>query len=81
MKKKEEKARTETAKAIGIVYPTYFVIKRHEKKIDTEIEKLGKMKTSEPVSQMWLLLRGLKEFIELYEQLESSNQTKILEKM
>ena len=81
MKKKEEKANTESAKAIGIAYPTYFLLKRHEKKLDTEIEKLGKMKTSEPVSQMWLYLRGLKEFIELYEQLESSNQKRVLEKM
>ncbi|HOI64715.1 MAG TPA: hypothetical protein PKX57_10850 [Mesotoga sp.] len=81
MKKKEEKAITERAKAVAIVYPTYFVLKRHEKKLDEVIAKLGKLKTSEPVSKMWLYLQELKEFIELYEQLESANQTKILEKM
>jgi hypothetical protein len=64
---------TERAKAIAIAYPTYSVLKKHEKKLTENIDRLGKMKASENVEQLYLHLSRMRDFLKLYEEMEESN--------
>jgi hypothetical protein len=61
------------AKAVAIAYPTYSILKRHEKKLKENIERLGKMKASEPIDQLYLHLSRMRDFLKLYEEMEENN--------
>ncbi|HOI64645.1 MAG TPA: hypothetical protein PKX57_10490 [Mesotoga sp.] len=69
---------TERAKALSIAFPTYSILLRHKKRLESELGKLGKMRSSEPVSQIWTHLNEMKEFLELYEKLDELNKATIL---
>lgn len=65
---------------LAVAFPTYSLLKRHEKKLETILERLGKMRSSEPVTQVWKFLNAITEFIELYENLERENNAAVLER-
>jgi hypothetical protein len=71
--RKINKTEAERAKAIAIAYPTYSVLKRHEKKLAENIDRLGKMKASENVERLCLHLSRMRDFLKLYEEMEENN--------
>ncbi len=72
---------SDTEKAIGLAYPTYSILKRHEKKLEDSIERISKMRVSGPVSELYCHLKFIRDFLKVYESLEEESQEKILQKM
>ncbi|MFA5445819.1 MAG: hypothetical protein WC262_12685 [Bacteroidales bacterium] len=72
---------SDTEKAIGLAYPTYSILKRHEKKLEDSIGRISKMRVSGPVSELYCHLKFIRDFLKVYESLEEKSQEKILQKM
>jgi len=72
---------SDTEKAIGLAYPTYSILKRHEKKLEDSIKRISKMRVSGPVSELYCHLKFIRDFLKVYESLEEESQEKILQKM
>ncbi len=63
-------------KAIGLAYPTYSILKRHEKKLEDSINRISRVKLSGPVSELYCHLKFIRDFLKVYESLEEKNQEK-----
>lgn len=72
---------SDTEKAIGLAYPTYSILKRHEKKLEDSINRISKMRVSGHVSELYCHLKFIRDFLKVYESLEEESQEKILQKM
>jgi len=68
-------------KAIGLAYPTYSILKRHEKKLEESIRRISQMRVSGPVSELYCHLKFIRDFLKVYECLEEESQEKTLQKM